>query len=116
MKKSLFYLLAGIITAGHITGKNQIDFNPNPSLWYEQPKTLRILYIGDSITDGNWGGGNNPSEERNHWDWNHLYGSGYVYLCVAHFMGYYPENEYIFFNRGISGNTVEDMEKRWQKD
>lgn len=79
----------------------------------------KILFIGDSITDGAWGnsgGGAKPSSERNLWDRNHIYGHGYMYLCAAHYMGMYPTEGYEFFNRGISGNTLSDLEKRWQGD
>lgn len=79
---------------------------------------LRVLYIGDSITDGNWGNNStaSPSSERNHWDMNHIYGSGYMYLCATYYQGNYPEKEYEFFNRGISGNQLSDLEKRWETD
>lgn len=79
---------------------------------------LRFLFIGDSITDGNWGNGNGakPSGERNLWDMNHIYGHGYMYLCAVHFQGDFPEEDYRFFNRGISGNTLDDLENRWDKD
>ena len=80
---------------------------------------VRVLFIGDSITDGNWGnscGTAKPSSERTLWDMNHIYGSGYMYLCATYYQGNYPEKEYEFFNRGISGNTLEDMEKRWETD
>lgn len=80
------------------------------------PKGLRILYIGDSITDGNWGGGGKPSNQRNHWDKNHLFGSGYMYLCAAEFTGHYPNEKFEFLNRGISGNTLNDLQKRWKED
>lgn len=77
----------------------------------------RILFIGDSITDGNWGGGGaKPSSERNHWDQNHLFGSGFMYLLAAYYMSEYPEYKLEFFNRGISGNTLDDLSKRWQED
>lgn len=79
----------------------------------------RVLYIGDSITDGGWGnsgGGAKPSDKRNHWDLNHIYGHSYMFLCAAHYMAYYPEQEHEFFNRGISGNTLADLEARWKKD
>lgn len=82
----------------------------------QKDTTKRILFIGDSITDGNWGGGNGPSSKRNRWDQNHLFGSGYMYLCAAHFMGSFPERHYLFYNRGISGNTLEALEQRWKED
>lgn len=79
----------------------------------------RVLFIGDSITDGNWGnscGTAKSSSQRTLWDMNHIYGSGYMYLCATYYQGNYPEKEYEFFNRGISGNTLEDLEKRWEAD
>lgn len=78
----------------------------------------RVLYIGDSITDGAWGnsgGSAKSSEQRTHWDLNHIFGHGYMYLCAAEMMAEHP-GEYQFFNRGISGNTLADLEVRWQKD
>lgn len=79
----------------------------------------RVLFIGDSVTDGAWGnscGEAKPSSERTLWDMNHIYGHGYMYLCAAHYQGKYPSREYEFYNRGISGNTLSDLEKRWQAD
>lgn len=83
------------------------------------PAGPRILFIGDSITDGNWGnsdGSAQPSAARNHWDMNHIYGSGYMYLCASYYQSTYPEREYQFFNRGISGNTLNDLKNRWRED
>lgn len=86
------------------------------AVWAKGPK---VLFIGDSITDGNWGnsdGTAQPSSVRNHWDMNHIYGSGYMYLCASYYQGNYPEREYQFFNRGISGNTLNDLKNRWEED
>ena len=78
---------------------------------------LKILFIGDSITDGNWGSGDGkPSSERTLWDMNHIYGHGFMYLCASHYLGEYPQYEYEFFNRGISGNRVVDLYARWKVD
>lgn len=74
-----------------------------------------ILYIGDSITDGNWGHQCN-TKERNTSDLNHIYGHGYMFLCAAKYMNQYPERDYHFYNRGISGNALSDMAARWDKD
>ena len=82
-------------------------------------KGKRVLFIGDSITDGAWGNSkvwNTPSEERNHSDMNHIYGHGYMMICASHYQGLYPQDEYVFWNRGISGNTLDDLSARWQKD
>ena len=56
------------------------------AVWAKGPK---VLFIGDSITDGNWGnsdGSAQPSSVRNHWDMNHIYGSGYMYLCASYYI------------------------------
>ncbi|MEG2060430.1 MAG: SGNH/GDSL hydrolase family protein [Alistipes sp.] len=77
----------------------------------------RIVFIGDSITDGNWGKGDGrPTAERNLTDRNHLYGSGYMYLCAAHYQSRYPDRDYLFFNRGVSGNTLDELAARWSQD
>lgn len=75
----------------------------------------KILYIGDSITDGNWGGCGSSSD-RNLFDMNHIFGHGYMFICAAYYMSEFPEKNYSFYNRGISGNTLVDLEKRWEKD
>ena len=67
----------------------------------------RILFQGDSITDGKRGRNEDP---------NHILGHGYVFIIAAKFGATFPESKLKFFNRGNSGNTVLDLEKRWQKD
>src|SRR5580698_2943892 len=67
----------------------------------------RILFQGDSITDGNRGRNADP---------NHILGHGYVFIIAAKFGAAFPEANLEFFNRGVSGNTVLDLEKRWPKD
>lgn len=77
----------------------------------------RVLFIGDSITDGGWGANNGaPSNRRNHTDMNHIFGHGYMSLCASHYMSRRPQQDYAFFNRGISGNSLEHLEARWQED
>ena len=67
----------------------------------------RILFQGDSITDGNRGRGADP---------NHILGHGYCFIVAARFGSGYAGRNLTFMNRGISGNTVLDLEKRWQGD
>ena len=68
---------------------------------------VRILFQGDSITDGNRGRSADP---------NHILGHGYVFITAARHGAAFPEAKLDFINRGISGHTVLDLEKRWQKD
>lgn len=70
-------------------------------------KGARILFQGDSITDGARGRGTDP---------NHTLGHSYVFLIAAKFGASAPELGLDFLNRGVSGNTVLDLEKRWQND
>lgn len=67
----------------------------------------RILFQGDSITDGNRGRSADP---------NHILGHGYAFIIAARHGAAFPESKLEFFNRGVSGNTVLDLEKRWPKD
>lgn len=78
---------------------------------YELPsfrKGSRLLFQGDSITDMNWG--------RNQNDRNHYLGHSYVYLIAARIGVDMPEAQLDIYNRGVSGHTVSDLRKRWQKD
>ena len=67
----------------------------------------RVLFQGDSITDGNRGRSDDP---------NHILGHGYAFIIAAQYGAAFPERNLTFLNRGISGNTVADLQKRWQKD
>ncbi|OME77671.1 GDSL family lipase [Paenibacillus sp. FSL A5-0031] len=64
-----------------------------------------VLFQGDSITDAG----------RNRNDWANL-GSGYANLVTSLFTSKYPEKQATFLNRGISGDRVIDLERRWEVD
>lgn len=70
-------------------------------------KGARILFQGDSITDGNRGRSADP---------NHILGHGYAFIIAAKHGAGFPALQLDFMNRGVSGNTVLDLEKRWSKD
>ena len=71
---------------------------------------IRILFQGDSITDG---GRLKPVECR--WDLNHQIGHCYVYPIVGELSRQYP-GKYTFINRGLSGDTIPSIANRWQTD
>ncbi len=71
---------------------------------------IRILFQGDSITDG---GRLKPVECR--WDLNHQIGHCYVYPIVGELSRKYP-GKYTFINRGLSGDTIPSIANRWQAD
>ena len=76
-----------------------------------------LVFIGDSITDGNWGSnGGAPSSQRIHDDFNHIFGHGFMEMTAGYFMGTYPELDLKFHNRGIGGQTLTDIAARWQED
>jgi lysophospholipase L1-like esterase len=68
---------------------------------------LNFLFQGDSITDGNRGRSNDP---------NHIMGHGYAFSIASRLGEAFAEKNNQFYNRGISGNKVTDLEKRWQTD
>jgi lysophospholipase L1-like esterase len=68
----------------------------------------RLVFQGDSITDMKWG--------RNEQDRNHYLGHSFVFLLAARLGVELPEARLDFYNRGVSGNTVADLRKRWETD
>ena len=70
-------------------------------------KGMTFLFQGDSITDGNRGRNADP---------NHIMGHGYAFSVASRIGADFPTRELIFYNRGVSGNTITDLEKRWQQD
>ena len=64
-----------------------------------------ILFQGDSITDGE------RLKEK-----NDSLGNGYVQMIASLFYAMHPQMQVIFLNRGISGNRVKDLQRRWKED
>ena len=90
---------------------NEAKSNVVNGFTYELPKFkngARLLFQGDSITDMNWG--------RNQKDRNHYLGHSYVFLLASRLGVDMAEANLEFFNRGVSGNKVSDLRKRWHKD
>ena len=90
---------------------NEAKSNVVNGFTYELPKFkkgARLLFQGDSITDMNWG--------RNQKDRNHYLGHSYVFLLASSLGVEMPHANLEFFNRGVSGNKVSDLRKRWHKD
>lgn len=97
--------VAGVAVTGLSTGCSNIKSTvqrPGP-----EKQNLCFLFQGDSITDGNRG--------RNE-DLNHILGHGYCFAVSSRIGADFPQYGYKFFNRGISGNSLSDLEKRWQTD
>jgi len=91
----LFFVVCGWARAE--PGDDMSAFHPND----------RILFQGDSITDGNRGRTEDP---------NHILGHGYVFIIAAKYGAAMPERHLTFINRGVSGNKVSDLAARWEKD
>lgn len=72
-------------------------------------KNDRILFMGDSITDSN------RNYEAIPAGWS-SWGDGYVNLLNAYTTAIFPEVELMVVNRGVSGDTILDLENRWEED
>lgn len=70
-----------------------------------------ILFTGDSITDGN-----RYKLPEQAWDLNHQMGHSYAYIINGIMGSQYPEKNYHFLNRGISGNRIIDLYARVEQD
>lgn len=69
----------------------------------------KLLIVGDSITDC---GRTQPVGEGLF----NPYGSGWVNVVVGLLGAFYPERRIRVVNMGTSGNTVRDLDARWQRD
>ena len=69
-----------------------------------------VLFQGDSITDA--------GRDRNVAGPNLAagLGTGYPLLIAARALAEQPTRDLLFYNRGVSGNTVLDLQARWQTD
>lgn len=68
---------------------------------------LVFLFQGDSITDGNRGRSTDP---------NHIMGHGYAFSVASRIGADFPDRNFVFYNRGISGNKLTDLQNRWLTD
>jgi lysophospholipase L1-like esterase len=92
-----------IATTAAIAGSTQLPQAP-------VSKGTVVLFQGDSITDS---GRNRGSAEANSAG---ALGSGYPLLVAAAALAARPGAGLRFFNRGISGNKVPDLQQRWTAD
>lgn len=78
---------------------------PNPPLPVRRPKSgERLLFMGDSITECMRETVEPPL------------GAGFVQLTYCMMAARHPELDLDFINVGIDGETVEDLERRWERD
>ena len=71
---------------------------------------IRILFQGDSITDGN-----RFKTADTRWDLNHQIGHSYAYIVAAELTRKHP-GKYCFINRAVAGDCTDRAAKRWQVD
>lgn len=95
--KPLFVLLLTSLFACLSAAEPMAAFKPG----------AHILFQGDSITDGNRGRNADP---------NHILGHGYAFIIAAKHGAAFAALKLDFVNRGISGNTVRELQKRWKND
>ncbi len=65
---------------------------------------VKIVFIGDSIT------------EEGRFDDPEGIGFGYVRLIRDYLITEYPDKTIEVFNRGVGGNRIPDLERRWKED
>lgn len=67
-------------------------------------KTDKMIFIGDSITE--WGRAGDSED----------IGTGYVRLIHDYLLTTYPDKKPFVLNRGLGGNRITDLGKRWKND
>lgn len=70
-----------------------------------------ILFTGDSITDGN-----RYKKKEQRWDLNHQMGHTYAYIINGILGSTFPERQFRFMSRGVSGNRIIDLYARSEVD
>lgn len=76
------------------------------------PEGSMILFQGDSITDAR----RDKKKFADQANDPRALGDGYPFLIAGQLLREYPAKKLKFFNRGISGHRVPDLQKRWEKD
>lgn len=70
----------------------------------------RVLFQGDSVTDaGRDRAVLKPNSRAG-------LGRGYAWMAASAYLTSQPAQELAFFNRGVSGNTVPDLQRRWDAE
>lgn len=77
----------------------------------EEKKGPLILFTGDSITDGN-----RYKKKDQEWDLNHQMGHTYAYIVNGILGSTYPEKQFRFKSKGVSGNRIVDLYARNEVD
>lgn len=104
-KRRRFIKQAGLAALGSLISSD--IFASELNMPQDIDKTTTVLFQGDSITDGG------------RWldkDWNHVLGQGYAYIISSQLWYQHVDRSMMFYNRGLSGNTVLDLQARWQTD
>ncbi|MCC9600738.1 SGNH/GDSL hydrolase family protein [Stieleria sp. JC731] len=104
MKRRTF--LAATAATGTVACLNQTSLSAAEKMTLSKGDV--ILFQGDSITDA---GRNKKSPVA-----NEGLGHGYPKFISEALHSDYPELDLQIHNRGISGNKVPDLDRRWQKD
>ena len=74
-----------------------------------QPNDV-VLFQGDSITDA---GRSRKNKKPNN---SASLGNGYAMMIAAKLLADHPKHKLQIHNRGVSGNRVDELHKRWQAD
>lgn len=72
-------------------------------------KGSRLVMAGDSVTDC----GRNRELPPCFWS---TWGDGYVHVVYANLLAFAPQSSIMVINQGVSGNTSEDLNNRWDSD
>lgn len=81
-----------------------------PRLDTELKKSDVILFQGDSITDV---GRDRKNQSANR---GRSFGNGYPMLIASNLLRDHADLDLKIYNRGISGNKVPDLDRRWKED
>ena len=104
-------LESAAVAAGVAAVMSAIPSSVTASETVQLDEGAAILFQGDSITDA--GRDRKAQIHANH---SRALGTGYPMLLGCELLRDHPKMGLQVYNRGISGNKVPDLDKRWQED
>ena len=103
-------LLQGAACSGVGLGAVALAARPADAAALAVENGSAILFQGDSITDAGRDRRNTRAND------SRGLGRGYAMLISSWLLSHHPEKKLKCLNRGISGNKVPDLDRRWQAD
>ena len=112
-RRQLIQFVAGAVAGSTVIGTSRhVAASEDPQSESKLADGSVVLFQGDSITDAH----RDKKKYQGRANDARALGDGYPFVIAGQLLRNYPAKKLKFFNRGISGNRVPNLQKRWKKD